>query len=186
MRIGDRTRVQARRLVGVADDDIGQAVAVDVADLQAIALALFGQPVADVAEAALAVAEEDLVALVLLGREHHVDMAVAIEVGEAHMLVVMLQPAEHPLFPGQPAGPVVEVEAAETHLDGDGDIEIAVLIDIGQGGVEAVQVGRDRDIGGSVAIGRQGRGRRRGGRRLRVGAAGDEQAGQDSRQRNLS
>ena len=87
-------------------------------------------------------------------------MAVLVEVGETDVLVVVLQPAEDPLLPGQLAGSVVEIEAAEAHLDGDGDIEIAILVDIGHGGVEPVKIRRDRHVGRRrITVSRQ---RRRG------------------------
>jgi hypothetical protein len=88
-----------RPLAGVADDDVGEPVAVHVADGEAVADAARRQPVGGVDGAPPAGAEEELVRPVVLGDEQQVGPAVAVEVGGEHVLAVVRRRAERALAP---------------------------------------------------------------------------------------
>jgi hypothetical protein len=99
------------------DQDVWQAVVIDVAHSQRIALARSREAFAGVFEAALAVPHKQLMDLVGFGNEHDVHVAVAVEIGRPDVLAIVHHVSEGSRNVGESAGSVVHVQPIDTVLD---------------------------------------------------------------------
>ena len=94
---------------GRADNDIRQAVAVDIPHGNAVGLTASRKPVAHVREAASSIAKEQRVFFLVFNDEKHVHGSIAVEIGGAGMLVIMALAAECSLPEREASRAVVEV-----------------------------------------------------------------------------
>ncbi|MNV29024.1 hypothetical protein D3C71_1202340 [compost metagenome] len=157
----------------VAHHDVGQAIAVDITDGDAVGLAHRRKALADPYESTLAVPQEQVVLLGVFSDEQHIDMAVTINIGHAYMLVVAGDRAERIRRLCELAGAIVEIEPVGAILHRHRDIQIAIAIGIQQRRIQCMEV----RVGGNVGGGDVGK---HGARRLRRASArrdGDTEQG---------
>ncbi len=112
----------------------------------------------------------------VFGNEHHIHVAVAIEVGHAHMLIVTRDGTERTGRMAELAGAIVEVQPVGAVLHRHRDIQVAVTVGIQQRRIQGMQLGIGRHMGGGDV------GEQRGGRRRWRRTGGDRGAGQGREQ----
>ena len=112
----------ARFFSGISDNNVRKSISIYIADGQRVAFAFCQQPVANVAESAVAVTQVIFVGLVVFGYEDNIQQSIAVKVGNVNVFRIVLFIHERVFCPGKLAGAIVQIQAVRLPFQCQNDI----------------------------------------------------------------
>jgi hypothetical protein len=125
----------------VGQEEVGESVEVQVRHYESVGGPRHRNPAAFIAEGPESVVQEELIHLVVLANDDHIQVSIPVKIRDAHVLAVVLCSRKPVAGIGEVAFTVVQEEDIGPELIGDDDVQVTVPVQISDSGVhtEAVE-----------------------------------------------